>query len=87
VRASAPLTDSPVTSCPTGPFETRPRLGFSPTSPQADAGIRIEPPASVPCASGAIPAATAAAEPPLEPPGERSSAHGLRVGGPSRFSV
>src|SRR5437667_615584 len=32
-------------------------------------------------------AATAAAEPPLEPPGVRSSAHGLRVGPNAEFSV
>src|SRR5205807_10299410 len=30
---------------------------------------------------------TAAAEPPLEPPGMRSSAHGLRVGPNAEFSV
>ena len=43
------------------------------------AGWRIEPPVSVPSASGASHAATAAAEPPLEPPGMRSRSHGLRV--------
>ena len=63
-----------------GPRETRPRLGLSPTSPQQAAGMRIEPPPSLPCASGTIPAATAAAEPPEEPPGVRSRSHGLRVG-------
>ena len=39
----------------------------------------MEPPVSVPSASGASQAATAAAEPPLEPPGIRSQSHGLRV--------
>ncbi len=34
---------------------------------------------SVPKAAGAMPAATAAAEPPLEPPGTRVGSHGLRV--------
>ena len=57
----------------------RARVGFNPKRPQHDAGIRIEPPPSVACATGTMPAATAAAEPPLEPPGERSSRHGLRV--------
>ena len=33
------------------------------------------------------PAATAAADPPLEPPGMRSSAHGLRIGPNAEFSV
>ena len=52
-----------------GPREIRPRLGLRPTSPQQAAGMRIEPPPSLPWASGTIPAATAAAEPPEEPPG------------------
>ena len=38
------------------------------------------PPPSEALANGTIPAATAAAAPPLDPPGVRSSAHGLRVG-------
>ena len=49
--------------------------------------MRIEPPPSVPSASGTIPAATAAPEPPLEPPGVRSSDHGLRVSPNSALSV
>ncbi len=55
----------------------RSRLGLRPTSPQQDAGIRIEPPMSLPWATGTIPAATAAADPPLDPPGEWVSDHGL----------
>ena len=47
--------------------------------PHIDAGNRIEPPMSLPCAIGTIPAATAAAEPPLDPPGERERSHGLCV--------
>src|SRR5439155_10866712 len=38
-------------------------------------------------ASGAIRAATAAADPPLDPPGVRSIAHGLAVGPKAEFSV
>ena len=45
--------------------------------PHRLAGWRIEPPVSVPRASGASQAATAAAEPPLEPPGMRSRSHGI----------
>ena len=48
--------------------------------PVRAAGWRIEPPVSVPMLSGAWKAATAAADPPLLPPGTRSSAHGLAVG-------
>ena len=47
---------------------TRPYDGLKPTTPQHAAGIRIEPPESVPSAASARPAASAAAEPPLEPP-------------------
>ena len=50
-----------------------------PTSPQAAAGIRIEPRLSVPCATGTRPAATAAPAPPDEPPAEREGFHGFRV--------
>src|SRR3954452_23550434 len=38
-------------------------------------------------ASGANPAATAAALPPLDPPGTRLGSHGLRVGPNAEFSV
>ena len=64
----------------------RPRAGFSPTSPQQAAGIRIEPPPSLPWATGTRPAATAAAAPPEEPPGVRSRSQGLRVGPKIRAS-
>src|SRR4051795_10751491 len=47
--------------------------------PQKPAGMRIEPPPSVPVASGPMPAATAAAAPPLDPPAVREGSHGLRV--------
>ena len=58
-----------------------------PTRPQQAAGIRSEPPPSLPCATGTRPAATAAAEPPEEPPGVRVVSHGLRVGPVWRGSV
>ena len=48
--------------------------------PHSAAGWRIEPPVSVPSAHGAEPAATAAALPPLEPPGTRLRSHGFRTG-------
>ena len=70
-----------------GPVGSRPRVGFMPKSPQQEAGIRIEPPPSPPVATGVIPHATAAAEPPLEPPAVRVRSHGLRVGPKSAGSV
>ncbi len=57
----------------------RPWLGFIPTSPLNAAGMRVEPPPSLAVPKGMRPAATAAAEPPLEPPGVRSVFQGLRV--------
>ena len=63
-----------------GPHGVRPRLGLRPTRPQQDAGIRIEPAPSLPCAIGTAPAATSAAAPPLDPPTPRCRSHGLRVG-------
>src|SRR5262245_8425080 len=65
----------------------RARVGFRPKRPQQDAGIRIEPPPSVPWAIGTMPAATAAAEPPLEPPALCLGFHGFRVGPNRRGSV
>jgi hypothetical protein len=53
---------------------------LSPTIPHSAAGWRIEPPVSVPIDHGTLPAATAAAEPPDEPPGTRARSHGLSVG-------
>ena len=44
------------------------------------AGWRIEPPVSVPEAAGARQAATAAAEPPEEPPGTRVGSQGFFTG-------
>src|SRR5208337_2940978 len=70
-----------------GPIEVRPREGLRPTTPQNEAGMRIEPPASLPCAIGTIREATAAPAPPLEPPTPRSGFHGFRVGPHARVSV
>ena len=54
-------------------------MGLIPAIPQKQAGIRIEPPVSLPSASGTIPVASAAAEPPLDPPGTRSEFQGFSV--------
>src|SRR3954452_5195064 len=79
VRVKTPSVDrneSPAS----GPREMRPRLGLRPTRPQQAAGTRIEPPPSEAWAIGTRPPATAAPEPPDEPPGVWSVFHGLRVG-------
>ena len=83
MRASGPTTftssaGSPASSaCPrTG---TTPQVGLCPYTPQKCAGIRIEPLLSLPTSSALKPAASALAEPPDEPPGERVASHGLTV--------
>src|SRR5260370_39639653 len=69
VRANGPLTWPGSQASGIGQFGVSPGVGRMPTMPQNDAGIRIEPPKSVPCAKGTIPVATAAAAPPDEPEG------------------
>ena len=59
-------------------FETSPRLDLSPTVLLNAAGTRPEPAVSVPSASGTSPAATASAEPALEPPGISERSNRLR---------
>src|SRR5919197_5093348 len=56
----------------------RPYVGLSPTTPQKAEGTRIEPPVSLPSASGASPAASATADPPLDPPEIRFGDQGFR---------
>src|SRR5918998_6039326 len=64
---------------------TRPKEGLNPKMPQNAAGMRIDPAPSLPCARGPRPAATAAAAPPLDPPGVFSRFHGLSEGPNTRF--
>src|SRR5262245_1861339 len=65
--------------------EQRPYVGLIPTVAVNAAGCRIDPPVSVAVAPRQRLAATAAAEPPEEPPGTRSTfdpcrRHGLTTG-------
>lgn len=48
---------------------TSPTVGLNPTTPLTDAGQTIEPSVSVPIEADTSPAATAAADPELEPQG------------------
>ena len=71
----------PIHASPTsGDWLTRARVGFRPTTPHSLAGMRIDPPPSLPWATGVIPEATAAPVPPEEPPVEWSGFQGLRAG-------
>src|SRR5712692_4668813 len=65
----------------------RPNDALKPKTPAKAAGIRMDPPPSVPMCNGPKPAAAAAEAPPLEPPGVRSRFQGLRVGPNSRLWV
>src|SRR5215475_8621956 len=62
-----------------GQIGTRPYCGLMPARPVKLHGMRIEPPPSVPSATGVMPAATEDAAPALEPPGVLAGFHGLRV--------
>ena len=87
-REITPSLDAPNQASPRpGPGDTRPRDRRSPNSPQHAAGMRIEPPPSVPVAIGTMPEAIAAAAPPLDPPGTWSTFHGLLVRPLARESV
>jgi hypothetical protein len=79
VRAIGPTTDATSHTSASPPRGTRPGVGRRPTTLLNDDGLRMLPPTSEPSASGSIPDASAAPAPPLLPPAERSSAHGLRV--------
>src|SRR3990170_3257285 len=80
VFVSGPDTDlSSNSHCAKGPRGTRPNDTLSPKAPTKLAGMRIEPPPSLAVTSGHTHAASAAAEPPLEPPGVRLRFQGERV--------
>src|SRR5258707_15586030 len=72
---TCPADRPPHPSPASGAIDTRD--GLSPNRPHCAAGMRIEPPPSVACATGRMPAETAAAAPPEEPPGEYSRFQGL----------
>ena len=67
-RSSSPAAAPPAIcgNCPA--FGTRCGDGLCPKTPQKNAGIRMEPPTSLPRPNGAAPAATIAPSPPELPP-------------------
>src|ERR1700754_3159414 len=87
ILTTCPPEKPPQPSPRSGPSGFRARVGFMPNTPEADAGMRIEPPPSLACAIGRMRAATAAAAPPDDPPEEWSRFQGLRVGPNRRVSV
>ena len=75
--ASRPTASSLKASGATPSRGSAPRVGRRPTTPQWEAGTRTEPLVSVPSASATMPAATATADPPLDPPAIRVGSCGL----------
>src|SRR3989338_6518151 len=70
------------------PFlETAPYVGFNPTTPQNEAGKRMDPPVSSPRETTHSAAATLAADPPPLPPETRVRSWGFFVGPNAEFSV
>ncbi|MFK4385606.1 hypothetical protein ABIA40_005014 [Bradyrhizobium sp. USDA 223] len=56
---------------------TKPLVGLNPTAPDSEAGIRIEPPVSLPMAMSAMPPIADTTAPAEEPPGMRVRSRGL----------
>src|SRR5437763_17179080 len=79
VRASGPTWSSVRDNGTTPSVDTSPHVGLRPTVPQAAAGIRIDPPVSLPTDTMAMPVATLMADPPLDPPGDRDGSWGFRA--------
>ncbi len=80
VRVIGPAWSSEDANATVPQREQRPYVGLRPTVPVSAAGWRIEPPVSVPVAAAHRRAATAAAEPPDEPPGTSFSPQGFSTG-------
>src|SRR3982751_4677370 len=79
LRAIGPTTPRLRSLADFGVCATRPMLGRMPTTPQKAAGLRRLPPMSEPCATQAMPVASATAAPPDEPAADLDVSHGLRV--------
>ncbi len=87
VRAIGPSTANVSATSASGQDGTRPGEGRSPATLQKLAGLRSDPPRSVPSARQIIRAARAAAAPPLLPPALRVGSNGLRVAPKTRLTV
>jgi hypothetical protein len=75
--ASGPIESSVVDKGVTPSRCTRYCVGLKPAIPQNAAGIRTDPPVSVPIATTAWPSPTETAAPDDEPPGIRARSYGL----------
>ena len=87
MRAIGPSTANGSQGADTGQRGTRPGVGRRPVTPLQAAGLRSDPPRSLPSAIGSRRQASATAAPPLDPPAERDVSHGLRVAPKTRLKV
>src|SRR5579862_9786073 len=79
LRAMGPTTLRGLQALSEGTLGTRPGDGRKPTTEQNAAGLRKDPPKSLPSASGTMPHASATAAPPLDTPHVLVKSHGFRV--------
>ena len=79
VRAMGPTTLRGLQALSEGTFGTLPADGRKPTTEQKAAGLRRDPPKSLPSAMGTRPQASATAAPPLLPPQVLLKSQGFRV--------
>ena len=87
VRPIGPWDESTVHGVTVGHAGTRPGDGRMPTTLQNDAGLRSDPPVSLPSAIGTMHVASATAAPPLDPPQVFDGSYGLRVAPNTRLNV
>src|SRR5438093_3729895 len=78
-QAIGPFPPNPKKGNGLGAVGTRPTLGRRATTLLKLAGLRSDPPRSLPSAIGRRPAASAAPAPPLDPPGLFDRSYGLSV--------
>src|SRR2546428_2612358 len=66
--AIGPSVSSDVLSGITPPTSMDPKAGLNPATPQSEAGMRLDPPESLPTPQSDLPPAAATAHPPGDPP-------------------
>src|SRR5256886_6841556 len=79
-RAIGPSVSSDVLSGITPPRSMDPKAGLNPATPQSEAGMRMDPPVSLPTAQAHIPPAAATPDPPEGPPPAPPVSWGVRAG-------
>src|SRR3989442_2183159 len=86
-RAIGPSVSSDVLSGITPPTSMDPKAGLNPATPQSEAGMRKDPPGSLPTAQPHQPAPTATARPPEGPAPTRPGSLGVGPGPDCRVQL